>query len=325
MVVGTSAVGRSGADLSELDPADRVAELRRRMAAMPGGGLSAAARSVPGAAMPGAAVVPASGSTPLSEGTGPARGAGPGPVGSDSNGLDSGASRSSGPDSGGPRSIGPESGGAAPAVPTSPSMASEPAAVVSTGDPVPSGSCAGAVVSVPGVPVPESVAGLLPGGVLPAGRVTAVAGSATLRVGLLAAATAAGVRCAVVGWPELGVAAVAEQGGRLDCLALVPDPGPDPAAVVSVLIDGLDLVLLGPAVAAVAPSRARVLAGRVRTAGAILLVGAGWPGAELTLAGRHCRYGGLGAGAGRLASVSTVVRCSGRAAPARTAEWVAAG
>lgn len=111
----------------------------------------------------------------------------------------------------------------------------------------------------------------------------------------------------------------------MDCLALVPDPGPDPAAVVSVLLDGLDLVLLGPAVAAVAPSRARVLAGRVRVSGAVLLVGAGWPGAELTLAGRHCRYGGLGAGAGRVASVSTVVRCSGRAAPARTAEWVAAG
>lgn len=173
--------------------------------------------------------------------------------------------------------------------------------------------------------MPDSVASLLPGGVLPAGRVTAVAGSATLRIGLLAAATAAGARCAVVGWPELGVAAVAEQGGRLDCLALIPDAGPDPAAVVSVLLDGLDLVLLGPGVPAVAPSRARVLAGRVRVAGAVLLVGQGWPGAELTLAGRPCRYGGLGAGAGRVSSVSTLVRCAGRAAPARSAEWVAAG
>lgn len=176
------------------------------------------------------------------------------------------------------------------------------------------------------MPVPDSVASLLPGGVLPAGRVTAVAGSATLRVGLLAAATASGARCAVVGWPELGIAAVAEQGGRLDCLALVPDAGPDPAAVVSVLLDGLDLVLVGPGVASVVPSRARVLAGRVRVAGAVLLVGPGWPGAELTLAGRHCRYGGLGTGAGRLSSVSTVVQCSGRAAaPSRSAGWVAAG
>ncbi|OAH41226.1 hypothetical protein AYJ66_07755 [Dietzia cinnamea] len=267
MVVDAAAV----ADLADLDTADRVAELRRRLAAMPGGGPPAAARST-------APSAPAHPEAP--EGVAPVV-AGPAPVASAPTGV------------------------AASAPVTRPTAA--PAA------------------AVPGVAVPESVAHLVPGGVLPAGRVTAVSGSATLRVGLLAAATASGARCAVVGWPELGVAAVAEQGGRLDCLALVPDPGPDPAAVVSVLLDGLDLVLLGPAVAAVAPSRARVLAGRVRAAGAVLLVGPGWPGAELTLAGRHCRYGGLGAGTGRLASVSTVVRCSGRAAPARTAEWVAAG
>lgn len=275
------------ADLSDLDTAARVAELRRRLAAMPGGGPPAAARStVPAAAAP---VV------------GAGRGASvvPAPVG---------AAEPTG--SGAPVSVPVPGATAVPAVPVS--------AVA-----VPDVAAPGVVV--PGVVVPASVAHLLPGGVLPAGRVTAVSGSATLRVGLLAAATAAGARCAVVGWPELGVAAVAEQGGRLDCLALVPDPGPDPAAVVSVLLDGLDLVLLGPGVAAVAPSRARVLAGRVRAAGAVLLVGGGWPGAELTLAGRHCRYGGLGAGAGRLASVSTLVRCSGRAAPGRTAEWVAAG
>lgn len=254
----------SPVDLSGLGREERVTELRRRLAAMPGGGAPAAVRAQAPAGS--ASVVSAPSAPPVS-------------------------------------SVPPAP--SAPAAPVAPEGAAE--------------------IAVPGVAVPGSVAPLLPGGVLPAGRVTAVSGSATLRVGLLAAATAAGARCAVVGWPELGVAAVAEQGGRLDCLALVPDPGPDPAAVVSVLLDGLDLVLLGPGVAPVAPSRARVLAGRVRAAGAVLLVGAGWPGAELTLAGRHCRYGGLGAGAGRLASVSTVVRCSGRAAPARTAEWVAAG
>lgn len=263
VVMGASAVG-----LSDLGTADRVAELRRRLAAMPGGGPPAAARSGPPVTVRAEGSATVAAPAPVSPTSAPARI----------------------PD----------------AVPVT------PGAAVSD-------------VSVPGVAVPGSVAPLLPGGVLPAGRVTAVSGSATLRVGLLAAATAAGARCAVVGWPELGVAAVAEQGGRLDCLALIPDPGPDPAAVVSVLLDGLDLVLLGPGVAAVAPSRARVLAGRVRVSGAVLLVGPGWPGAELTLAGRHCRYGGLGAGVGRLASVSTVVRCSGRAAPARTAEWVAAG
>lgn len=285
MVVDAAAV----ADLADLDTADRVAELRRRLAAMPGGGPPAAARSTaPSAPRPSAPAVPPRSTTP------PAA-----PAHREAS-----------------RDVAPVVAGPAP-------VASAPAGVAASA-PVTRPTAAPAA-AVPGVAVPESVAHLVPGGVLPAGRVTAVSGSATLRVGLLAAATASGARCAVVGWPELGVAAMAEQGGRLDCLALVPDPGPDPAAVVSVLLDGLDLVLLGPAVAAVAPSRARVLAGRVRAAGAVLLVGPGWPGAELTLAGRHCRYGGLGAGTGRLASVSTVVRCSGRAAPARTAEWVAAG
>lgn len=280
MVVDASAVGSPAPDppdssdpqgLAGLGRADRVAELRRRMAAMPGGGPSAAARSAAPAERGAAEAAPVIAAGP----------AGPVLVGADSPAVVEGAPAGTG-----------------------------------VGDPG---------VVVPGVPVPETVASLLPGGVLPAGRVTAVSGSATLRVGLLAAATASGARCAVVGWPELGVAAVAEQGGRLDCLALVPDPGPDPAAVVSVLLDGLDLVLLGPGVTSVPPSRARVLAGRVRAAGAVLLVGAGWPSAELGLVGRHCRYGGLGPGAGRLASVSTTVRCSGRAAPGRTAEWVAAG
>src|SRR5699024_3392736 len=148
-------VGPSPADLSGLGKADRVAELRRRLASMPGGGPPAAARA----------------EAPVE-----------------------------------PR---------APA--EAPVIEADPAAA-------PDAAAPGAVV--PGVAVPDSVAPLLPGGVLPAGRVTAVAGSAALRVGLLAAATASGARCAVVGWPELGVAAVAEQGGRLDCLALVPDPGP---------------------------------------------------------------------------------------------------
>ncbi|WP_314038492.1 hypothetical protein [Dietzia sp. CH92] len=288
MVVDAAAV----ADLADLDSADRVAELRRRLAAMPGGGPPAAARSTaPAAPRPSAPAAPPRSTAPPAA---PVHPEGPGDVA--------------------PVVAGPAPVASAPAAPTG-VAASAPVARPT----------AGPAAAVPGVAVPESVAHLVPGGVLPAGRVTAVSGSATLRVGLLAAATASGARCAVVGWPELGVAAVAEQGGRLDCLALVPDPGPDPAAVVSVLLDGLDLVLLGPGVAAVAPSRARVIAGRVRAAGAVLLVGPGWPGAELTLAGRPCRYGGLGAGAGRLASVSTLVRSSGRAAPVRTAEWVAAG
>src|SRR5699024_10590591 len=242
-------VGPSPADLSGLGKADRVAELRRRLASMPGGGPPAAARA----------------EAPVE----------------------------------------PRAQAEAPVIEADPAAAPDAAAPGAAGP--------GAVV--PGVAVPDSVAPLLPGGVLPAGRVTAVAGSAALRVGLLAAATASGARCAVVGWPELGVAAVAEQGGRLDCLALVPDPGPDPASVVSVLLDGLDLVLVGPDVAVVAPTRARVLAGRVRAAGAgggPTAGGAprpgpgGWPGG-CAPRGRCCSGGRTGPGRGSRWRAGTAV------------------
>lgn len=241
--------------------ADTVAELRRRVAAMPGG---------PG---PGGGPVPAGGPVPVD---------GPGRV-----------------------ETGPSVGAGGRPSRQAPSEA-------------------GPVVAPRGVPVPEQLAGVLPGGVLPAGRVTALSGGAGLHTALLARATAAGARCAVVGCPSLGLAAIAEQGGLLDHLALVPEPGADPAAVVSVLLDGLDVVLVDPSIRGVAPSRARVLAGRVRAAGAVLLVGPGWPGAEVHLESRACAYAGLGRGLGRLESVSSLARCSGRGAPPRSVRWTSA-
>lgn len=182
--------------------------------------------------------------------------------------------------------------------------------------------------SVPGLhaergpALPESLASLLPGGVLPAGRVVGVAGGAGLRVGLLAAATASGARCAVVGYPALGLAAIHEQGGDLDRLALVPQPGSDAAAVVSVLLDGFEVVVVDPAVCVVSPSRGRVLAGRARTSGAVLLVGPAWPGADVLLQSRACVYGGIGAGHGRLESQVRSVRGSGKSGLPRSVEWV---
>src|SRR5699024_5073090 len=133
------------------------------------------------------------------------------------------------------------------------------------------------------------------------------AGGAGLRVGLLASATASGARCAVVGYPTLGLAAVEEQGGDLDRLAMIPEPGADAASVVSVLVDGFDVVMVDPAVCVVSPSRGRVLAGRARVSGAVLLVGPAWPGVDVLLQSRACVYGGLGSGSGRLESQTTFV------------------
>ena len=49
--------------------------------------------------------------------------------------------------------------------------------------------------------------------------------------------------------PDIGVAAAAELGVELDRLALIPNPEAEVAAVLSALIDGFGLVVLGPAIA----------------------------------------------------------------------------
>src|SRR5690625_5122453 len=119
--------------------------------------------------------------------------------------------------------------------------------------------------------VPDLLAETLPGG-LPRGTVAVLSGARSLPVGMVAAVTAAGGHAAIVGQPNLGLLAAAEMGADLSRLAVIPDPGSDPVEIAAVLVDGMDLVVLGLAGTAVAPSRARVLAARARQRGCALVV-----------------------------------------------------
>lgn len=128
------------------------------------------------------------------------------------------------------------------------------------------------------VPVPEPLAGLLPGG-LRRGEATALATRHSaqhpdyLALALLAGALNAGLWCAAVGVPDLGLAALAGMLGparpaepeselelepsfaashtaarqaALDRLLLVPDPGERWAESLAALADGVDLILVRP-------------------------------------------------------------------------------
>ncbi|MQY24317.1 hypothetical protein NRB20_74520 [Nocardia sp. RB20] len=139
-----------------------------------------------------------------------------------------------------------------------------------------------------------------------------------------------------MGLPRLGLLAAVEMGADLGRLAVVPDPGPDPLEVASILLDGLDLVVLGMGGREVPAARGRVLAARARSKGATLVVAGGrWSGATLRIDTRIAGYGGLGRGYGRLRTVRLDVRVRGRSVPERTGtldlipgdgrvEWVAA-
>ncbi|MEU4247091.1 hypothetical protein AB0F15_06735 [Amycolatopsis sp. NPDC026612] len=163
--------------------------------------------------------------------------------------------------------------------------------------------------------LPE-LAQLLPDGGLRRGSTIAVRGATSLVLALLAAATRNGSWAAVTALPELGLAAAAELGVDLERLALVPHPGAELVAVLSALVDGFDLVVLGSA--AVQPQTARRLAGRVRNRGTVLLTAGPWPGADLELKVSRRRWHGITQdGHGHLTARDVVATSRGRGAAAR--------
>ena len=140
------------------------------------------------------------------------------------------------------------------------------------------------------LPVPESLAGLLPAG-LPRGTVAVLSGARSVPVGMAAAVTAGGGHVAVVGVPDFGLLAAAEMGADLSRLAVIPNPGADPVEVAAVLMDGMDLVVLGLGGRSVPMTRARAVVARARQRGCTLVVTQGdWQGASMRMDARVRGY-----------------------------------
>jgi hypothetical protein len=171
---------------------------------------------------------------------------------------------------------------------------------------------------------PESQGGTAPEQLpttLPRGTVAVASGARSLTLGVVAAVTAAGGHAVIVGQPDVGLLAAVEMGADLSRLAVIPDPGADPVEVASVLMDGMDLVVLGLGGRSVPPSRTRVMVARARQKGCTLLVTDGdWQGASARLEARVCGYEVTGAGRdgptpgrGRIGRVRLAMRSRGRA------------
>ncbi|CAJ1585068.1 hypothetical protein [[Mycobacterium] wendilense] len=167
------------------------------------------------------------------------------------------------------------------------------------------------------LPVPESLAGLLPRG-LPRGVVGVLTGARSLPLNMVAAVTAGGGYAAIVGDPRASLLAAVEMGADLSRLAVIPDPGADPLEVATVLMDGMDLVVLDLSGRSVAPTRSRSMMARARHKGCTLLVtGSDWPGAQVRLDARVRGYELTGgSGAGRVGEVRLALRARGRCARA---------
>lgn len=265
----------------------QLAELRRRMAAIPARGVQAA-------------VAP-----------------GPGPVAASRAGA--AASR---PAAAGLRPVGADSGvvtGVSPITPELPEASAPPARVSPQVAEERGARALAESLRRDALPVPAALESLLPEGGLAKGSVVRYSGGNALLSGLLAAVTGSGGHAAVIGLPRFGLLAAAEMGARLDRLAVVADPGSDPLEVASVLLDGLDLVVLGLNGARVPISRTRVLTARARNRGSTLVVtGGSWAGSVLCIDTRVAAYSGLGRGRGRLRTLRLDVSVQGRSAQPRT-------
>jgi hypothetical protein len=169
------------------------------------------------------------------------------------------------------------------------------------------------------LPVPESLAELLPTP-LPRGSVAVLSGARSLPLSMVAAVTADGGHAAIVGQPDVGLLAAVEMGADLSRIAVIPEPGSDPVEVAAVLMDGMDLVVLGLGGRSVPASRARAVVARARQKGCTLLVtGGDWQGASTRLEARVCGYEVTGAGSGpptpgvgRISKVRLAMRAKGR-------------
>jgi hypothetical protein len=157
---------------------------------------------------------------------------------------------------------------------------------------------------------------------LPRGTVAVLSGARSLLLSVVAAVTAAGGNVAIVGQPDIGLLAAVEMGADLSRLAVIPDPGTDPVEVAAVLIDGMDLVVLGLCGRRVPQTRARAVVARARDKGCTLLVTDGdWQGAPTRLRAQVCGYeitpahrGAPAPGFGRISGVRLQVGgvCAGR-------------
>ncbi len=151
---------------------------------------------------------------------------------------------------------------------------------------------------------------------LPRGTVAVLSGARSLSLSMVAAVTAEGGHAAIVGQPDVGLLAAVEMGADLSRIAVIPEPGADPVEVAAVLMDGMDLVVLGLGGRSVPAGRARAVVARARQKGCTLLVtGGDWQGASTRLEARVCGYEITGAGRpgiGRISRVRLAMRARGR-------------
>ena len=173
------------------------------------------------------------------------------------------------------------------------------------------------------LPLLEAFTGLVPSAAIQRGCTIGCSGSASMSLVMAVAAgpMQAGAWAAVAGVPAFGVRAAAELGVPPARLVLVAEPpgGMDDgrsADAVAAMIDGFDVVVLGPRLR-IRPPVARRLQSRAQSRGAVLItVGTldGF-GCDIQLVAQRQQWEGLGCGHGVATARRVDIELRGRRVP----------
>jgi hypothetical protein len=165
------------------------------------------------------------------------------------------------------------------------------------------------------LPVHESLAGLLPA--LQRGSTVACGGRAgvSLAMAMAVAPSQEGAWVGVVGLPEFGVRAAVEMGVALERLVMVTGESPC-ADVLAAMIDGFDVVIVGPRISRLGAGAVRRLQARAQSRGVVILtIGVSALAADLRLTAEGDEWVGLGNGHGVATGRRVLVELGGRRMP----------
>ncbi|MEM7142057.1 MAG: hypothetical protein AAF548_13605 [Actinomycetota bacterium] len=170
------------------------------------------------------------------------------------------------------------------------------------------------------LPVHAALQGLFPEGGLRRGSVVAVdgVGATSLALAVAAGPSASGSWVAVVGEPDLGLAAAHETGVALERMLVIDPSGGRVGTVLAALVGAVDVVIVGSA-ARVRPAEMRRLSARMRERGSVIIrIGAGdQDGIDVGLRVVDHEWTGLGVGHGVLRARRVRVQAAGRGASAK--------
>ena len=171
------------------------------------------------------------------------------------------------------------------------------------------------------LPVHAALTGLFPEGGLQRGSVVSVdgVGATALALAVAAEPSASGSWVAVVGDPDLGLAAAREAGVALERMLMVDPSGDRVGLVLAALVGAVDVVIVGQR-ARVRPADMRRLGARMRERGSVIIrIGGGeQAGVDIGLRVVEHEWAGLGVGHGVLRARRVLVQAGGRGASART-------